>query len=56
MFVPIGDAADVSIAFSPAKPDSRRCAEILDQGITEMRASGELGKILAKCGLTDWVK
>lgn len=42
------------IAFSPAIVDSTRYANILSQGMENLRASGELADILAKYGLTDW--
>lgn len=57
--VPVTDKADfestkVYLAFSPKNPRSKEYARILSEGIREMRASGELAKILAKYGLTDW--
>ncbi len=45
---------DIYIAFSPARPDSARYAEILSAGIARLRASGRLAAILARYGLQDW--
>lgn len=48
------EATKVYLAFSPMNPKSREYARILSDGIREMRASGELQKILDKYGLQDW--
>lgn len=45
----------VSIAFKPGK-EGKRLARLLDEGIIELRKSGELTQILAKYGLTDWMQ
>lgn len=42
------------LAFSPAHPKSRDYARILSQGLRALRKSGQLRKILAKYGLSDW--
>lgn len=47
---------DLYIAFSPAHPDSATYADILTKGIAELRASGELARILARYGVADWAK
>jgi polar amino acid transport system substrate-binding protein len=44
------------VAFSPAKPDSKKHAEIWSKGVNEMRANGTLAKVLATYGVTDWKK
>lgn len=44
------------IGFSPENPNAHKLARIYDAGIDELRASGELAKILAKYGLEDWEK
>ncbi|GGD59147.1 substrate-binding periplasmic protein [Lacimicrobium alkaliphilum] len=44
----------VYVAFSPAKPDSAQWAEMLSKGIADMRASGDLLRILQRYGLRDW--
>ena len=44
----------VFMAFSPAGAKSKEWARILSDGIREMRANGELQKILAKYGVQDW--
>ena len=51
------DAAKSSklfIAFSPNNPKSAEYAKVLTDGVLTLRANGELPKILAKYGLTDW--
>ena len=55
--VPVGktDLSDkIYVAFSPAKPDSKKYADILSEGIKQLRASGELKKILDKYNAQDW--
>ncbi len=47
---------EVFIAFSPNRPDSQLLSEILTKGMKEIRASGELAKILARYHLKDWQK
>lgn len=44
----------VNIAFSPKNPKSMRYAQILSEGIWQLRESGELDMILARYGLQDW--
>lgn len=44
----------VYIAFSPKNPKSKDYAALYDKGLAELRASGELNKILARYGLKDW--
>ena len=46
-------ANNLYIAFSP-RPESRRYARILSQGMQRLRASGELQTILQRYGLNDW--
>lgn len=48
------EATPIFIAFSPAQATSAGYAKILSDKITELRASGELKKILAKYGVDDW--
>jgi polar amino acid transport system substrate-binding protein len=48
------EPAYIYIAFSPSSPDSGKYAEILSQGIIQLRKTGELQKILDKYGLSDW--
>jgi len=43
------------IAFSPSNEDSVKFAEILSNGVKELRANGQLKNILSGYGLTDWV-
>lgn len=53
----LGDSHPVNIAaFSPVIPESKKYAEILVNGIEELRKSGELDKIMDKYGLKDWKK
>ena len=42
------------VAFSPVHPSSREYARTLSQGLRTLRKSGQLKKILAKYGLSDW--
>lgn len=49
-----GPVNHVYIAFSPALEKSREYARILSRGIRRLRQSGQLDRILAKYGLTDW--
>lgn len=42
------------IAFSPAISNAKEYANILSQGIRELRQSGRLANILSKYGLRDW--
>ena len=44
------------IAFSPVLPKSEEYAQILSNGMIELRKTGKLEKILNKYGLTDWKK
>ena len=48
------DESKLYIAFSPKNPKSKEYAELITVGMEQMRLSGELDKILAKYGLTDW--
>jgi polar amino acid transport system substrate-binding protein len=51
----IGDPGGPTyIAFSPALASSKKYAELLSDGIDRLRKSGELKKILAAYGLSDW--
>ncbi|MFC3092755.1 hypothetical protein DRW07_00880 [Alteromonas sediminis] len=47
---------NIYIAFSPAHEDSNKLADILSDGMTELRANGKLQQILAKYQLSDWSK
>lgn len=44
------------VGFSPKNPKSKKYAEIYDKGIREMRASGELERILRQYSMEDWEK
>jgi polar amino acid transport system substrate-binding protein len=44
------------IACSAAKPGSRAHLKTLDDAMVELRASGELARILSRYGLKDWGK
>ncbi|THB80895.1 MAG: hypothetical protein D3926_04855 [Desulfobacteraceae bacterium] len=44
----------IYIAFSPKKPQSGRYAKMLTHGVTQLRQSGKLAKILMTYGLKDW--
>lgn len=43
----------IYVAFSPGA-DGERCAALLDDGIRNLRKSGELVKLLQRYGLRDW--
>jgi polar amino acid transport system substrate-binding protein len=49
----VGSPDNITIAFTPKKESSKKYAEILSKGLKEMRASGELKKLLDKYGLKD---
>jgi polar amino acid transport system substrate-binding protein len=50
-----GPLQDVYIAFSPArKEESEKLAQILDDGLVQLRKSGKLEKILSRYQLKDW--
>jgi len=44
----------VYVAFSPASPRSAAWARMFDEGLEELRRTGELAAILARYGLKDW--
>ena len=46
--------SDVYIACTPASGKGKKYAEMFDAGLTALRKSGELKKILARHGLQDW--
>jgi polar amino acid transport system substrate-binding protein len=48
------EEAEVFIAFSPAHAASKDYAKLLGEGVTKLRASGELAAILARYGLKVW--
>ncbi len=48
------ESSYIYIAFSPNNPHSIKYAEILSEGIIRLRKSGELKRILATYGLSDW--
>jgi polar amino acid transport system substrate-binding protein len=50
----VGDPEAFYIAFSPANPESQKWAEILSNGIRELRESGRFAEILQRYGLKDW--
>jgi polar amino acid transport system substrate-binding protein len=52
----VSQAEPLYVSFSPKRPEARALAARLTAGIREMRASGELAKILAKYGVKDWAK
>lgn len=48
------DHVEAFIAFSPALPDSALYAEILTTAVRRLRHTGELDRILARYGVSDW--
>lgn len=49
-----GDPSEFYIAFTPNKESSKEYAKLLSDGVIELRNSGQLEKIMAKYGLSDW--
>lgn len=45
---------DLYVAFSKKNPNSKKYVTILDQGISDLRQSGKLMRILDNYALTDW--
>lgn len=61
MDIALREAGDVSniplfIAFSPANPRSRELAAVFDNGVNELRRSGQLSVLLANYGMKDWAE
>ncbi len=50
----LGNPTDIFVVFSPAKPDSKKLADMFSAGMKSLRQSGELKKILDKYNLQDW--
>lgn len=50
---PLGMPSSVSIGFSPADPNARTYAGLIDAKLRQLRASGELKKIMARYGLRE---
>lgn len=52
----VNEAEPLYVSFSPKKDDAKALAAKLTAGIRELRASGELAKILTKYSVPDWAK
>ena len=50
----VGELNDVYIACTPKGARGQELVDMFDKGIDQLRASGELEKILAKYNLKDW--
>jgi len=48
------EIAYIYIAFSPKHADSQRYAQLLSEGLVQLRLNGQLASILSKYGLKDW--
>jgi polar amino acid transport system substrate-binding protein len=48
------EIAYIYIAFSPKHADSLRYAQMLSEGVVQLRQNGQLAVILSKYGLKDW--
>jgi len=48
------EIAYIYIAFSPKHADSRRYAQLLSEGLVQLRLNGQFAKILSQYGLKDW--
>jgi polar amino acid transport system substrate-binding protein len=44
----------IYIACSPAKPGSKQLVGLFDEGLSKIRASGELEAIMSQYGMSDW--
>ncbi|MCA1984999.1 MAG: transporter substrate-binding domain-containing protein [Desulfovibrio sp.] len=44
----------IFMGFSKARPESRHLAQLFDEGIRQLRASGRLAEILSQYNLEDW--
>jgi len=51
---PTGTQVPLFIGLSPKKPQAKRLADLVDEGIVRLRKSGELKAVMARYGLTDW--
>jgi polar amino acid transport system substrate-binding protein len=47
---------EVHLAFAPGRADSRELAALIDDGVRQLRRSGELQAILSRYGVTDWAR
>lgn len=52
--IDFGTPLDVFLAFSPADPNAVTYARLIDEGVTRLRESGRLARILTRYGLADW--
>lgn len=52
----LSEPVDFHMACTPANPHSADYVRQLDEGITRLRRSGELDRIMARYGLRDWEK
>ncbi|MBF0231359.1 MAG: transporter substrate-binding domain-containing protein [Desulfamplus sp.] len=52
--LPTDESNYVFIAFSPNNPKSKEYANLITEGVREMRANGKLKEILSSYGLEDW--
>lgn len=50
----IGDPLSIYIAFSAKKTEAKHWAEILSNGMKELRANGRLAEIMQRYGMKDW--
>jgi polar amino acid transport system substrate-binding protein len=50
----MGEPSKMYIACSPAKESSKDYVKLVDEGTAKLRESGELEKIMANYGMTDW--
>lgn len=49
-----GESSDLYLAFSPKNPKSKEFADLLSNGIEELRKNGTLDRILAKYSIKEW--
>ena len=55
-FIVVDARLDASIAFSSANPHAQAYADMLSDGVEELRRSGRLKQIMGRYGLPDWEK
>lgn len=51
---PEGESYPLRVAFSPQRSDGTELAKMFDEGIAQMRRTGELARLLKRYGMKDW--
>ncbi len=50
----VANDPDLFVAFSPSNPNSKKYAQLISDGMSNLRKSGKLKTILSKYGVSDW--